>query len=294
MIFLNTAGDTIRAEASAASAITITVGGIETVGGTDTYLQLGQAQIASGSQTTLYTVPSSTTTVAAEFIIANTTSTNRTVNIWRVPNAGAISDSNAIAKGVMVPANTTIVWNKGAISAIPTAPAIAGITNGLITAIGFDATNLTTVTVAVTNTSYFVYLGRVSQAFTTFAARYRVTTAAVTITWAEIGIFKGAIALGAAASLSRVGFTDCAAIINSTGQKTTNIALTGVAAGDDLWFAYGSQATTPAQFRGGLADDLQSGRFQSFAGRISTMAVPSTCTLTAATLAPIWANGQFS
>lgn len=155
------------------------------------------------------------------------------------------------------------------------------------------AANLTTVTVLVTNTSYFLYIGRAGKALTTIDIVSRVTAAAATITWAEVGIFKGVpVANGAATALTRLGFTDVAATFNSTGIKKTTVALTGHAAEDDLWIAFGSQATTPYQIRAGLADDIQGGGFQSFAGRISTMG-PSTGTLVAATLAVPMAQAVF-
>lgn len=152
----------------------------------------------------------------------------------------------------------------------------------------FNHANLTAVTAFATNTSYFVYLGRVSSAITTLTLRNRVTTAAATITWAEVGIFTGTPVLGGNPSLTRRGFTNVAATFNSTGQKSTAISLTGVSVNDELWVAFGSQATTPFQVRGGLADDLQTGWYCSVAGRISTLGTPVTVTLGSATLVPPW------
>jgi hypothetical protein len=152
----------------------------------------------------------------------------------------------------------------------------------------FDAANLTTVTAFATNTSYFVYLGRVMTAITTIDVLTRVTTLAATITWAEVGVFKGAPVVNGNASLTRLGFTNVAATFNSTGIKKTTVSLSEVTPGDELWLAFGSQATTPFQLRGGLADDIQAGWYQTFAGRISTMSIPSTCTLAGASAVPPW------
>ena len=46
---------------------------------------------------------------------------------------------------------------------------------------------------------------------------------------------------------------------NSALLKNTTIAITGVDAGEELWVAWGSTATTPFQLRAGLGDDLTSG-----------------------------------
>lgn len=149
--------------------------------------------------------------------------------------------------------------------------------------------NLTAVTVPVSNTSYFQYLGRVNYAVTSADVVCRVTTQAATITWAEIGIFKGASVANGTATLTRLGFTDVAATFNSTGIKKTTVALTGAAAGDELWVAYGSQATTPYVLRGMVADDIQSGILQEKATtRISTVAAATAMGLSGATLVPAW------
>lgn len=156
------------------------------------------------------------------------------------------------------------------------------------------AANLTTATVFVSNASYFLYVGRIGKALTTIDVVARVATAAATITWAEVGVFKGTpVANGAATGLTRLGFTNVAATFNSTGIKKTTVALTGHNASDDLWIAFGSQATTPYQLRAGLADDLQSGGFQSIAAtRISTMGA-SAGALESATLAVPWCQCVF-
>ena len=113
MLILDTVGDTIRAEASAASSITITCYGIED-DGTESYKKLGQSQLTgSGTQDTVYTVPAGTVTVCSVIIIANTSAAQRTVNLWHVPNAGSPGDSNAIFSSLAIPKNTSVVWNKG-------------------------------------------------------------------------------------------------------------------------------------------------------------------------------------
>lgn len=120
MIILDTVGDTIQAEASAASSITITCYGIETASNTDTYKKLGQSQLTgSGTQDTIYTVPASTSTVCSVIIIANTASSARTFKLWHVPNGNSPGDGNALFEDIDICANSTIVWNKGEIQEIP-------------------------------------------------------------------------------------------------------------------------------------------------------------------------------
>ena len=72
---------------------------------TITEKRLGQGQIANGSRTTLYTVPSSTTGIIKSINIANTTASPVTISIWHVPNGGSYGDSNAILKTLTIPAN---------------------------------------------------------------------------------------------------------------------------------------------------------------------------------------------
>lgn len=127
MIILDTVGDTIQAEASAVSSITITCYGIETVSAVDTYKKLGQTQLTgSGTQDTIYTVPASTSTVCSVIIIANTASAVRTFKLWHVPNGNSPGDSNVLFENINMAANSTIVWNKGTIQEMPTSDTLSG------------------------------------------------------------------------------------------------------------------------------------------------------------------------
>ena len=136
--------------------------------------------------------------------------------------------------------------------------------------------NQTDVRAVGADTTYCIYVGRIPSAITTIDVMYKVTTAGITIAYAEVAIFKGAVAFGAGTSLSRVGFTDVSAVVNSTGVKKTTVSLSGVVVGDDLWLAFSSSATTEVVLRGCPADELQQGGFQSVAGRASTQSIPVT------------------
>lgn len=148
-----------------------------------------------------------------------------------------------------------------------------------------DRANNTTVTATATNNSIAMFLGISPKNGTFVDVLSQVGTAAATITWAEVGIFKGDLILNGNANLTRLGFTDVSGSFNTTGRKVTRVNCT-VQIGDVLWVAYGSQATTPYQVRGALADDLQTGAFQTIAGRISTVASPTNWTLAGAAVVP--------
>lgn len=133
MIILDTAGDTIQAEASAASAITVSCYGIETASGTDTYKRLGVAQLTgAATQDTIYTVPASTVTICSVIVIANTSGSARTIKLWDVENGGSPGDANAILGTVTIAANSSIIWNKGNITEIPNAAGSGGAAHAIL------------------------------------------------------------------------------------------------------------------------------------------------------------------
>jgi hypothetical protein len=160
--------------------------------------------------------------------------------------------------------------------------------NAVLQPVGLYAASLAAVTALATGQSYFVYLGRVPVALTTLDLLLKVTTGGATITWAEVAIFKGAPVLNGNASLTRLGFANVAAVVNTTGVKKVTVALAGGAAGDDLWVCVGAAATTMPQFRGLLADELQGGTFQVATVRPSLATAPQAVTLAGAAVVPPW------
>lgn len=158
---------------------------------------------------------------------------------------------------------------------------------------GLHAANLTALAVPATNATYAVYLGRARAADPTIDVVFRVTTAAVTITWAEVAIATGTPVANGSPSLTTRGHVDTSAVVNSTGIKKVTISPTGIWPGADLWFLIGTQATTPGVFRGCLADDLQSGVFVTATStRPSTMSAPKTFTVGGATTVPVWVTAR--
>lgn len=140
----------------------------------------------------------------------------------------------------------------------------------------FATANLTGTKTITSGSTFAVYVGKAPRAVTSGKVgdiRWRVTTAAATITWAEVAIAKGSINVGGNPTLTAVGFADVSGVINSTGQKTTSVNLSAgqaVAEGDDIWVLIGNQATTAGIVRAqSIADDLQVGLQASLATRPS-------------------------
>ena len=158
--------------------------------------------------------------------------------------------------------------------------------------IGLPIVDPSTATGYSTNTTHAVYMGRADAAYTSVSINVGVETAAVTITWAEVGVGTAPqITLGSAASITRRGYTDVSASFNSTGDKTVAVTVTGISAGDHLWALFGSQATTPYQVTRAQGSDLRESVYQTAAVRISTMSSPqafSTTTVATNIAAGYW------
>jgi hypothetical protein len=153
-----------------------------------------------------------------------------------------------------------------------------------------DLANITAVTAPVSGTCHVLYLGQAPKVTNSINLLVNVTTQVQTITWAEVAIYIGTPRLGALTlDLTRLGWTDVSGTYNSTGIKNTNISLTrNLAIGEHLYAILGCNATTPFVLRGGLADNLQTGQFQTLAARLSTTAGPTAGTLAANNLVPPW------
>lgn len=157
----------------------------------------------------------------------------------------------------------------------------------------FASANLTSVRTTTSAVAYAVYMGRAPRSLTTVKLRLRVTTAAATITWAEVAIATGSINIGGNPTLTVRGYTDVSAVVNSTGLKSIDIAVsTGQAIneGDDLWAIYGAQATTVLVVRAqSIADDIQVGLQGSLSNRPSTnVGVSQAYTVESATTTAAW------
>jgi hypothetical protein len=69
---------------------------------------LGQSTILSASNSTVYTVPASTTTIVKTIWICNTTTSDVTVEMWVVPNGQSAGDAYKLMDGVTIPASDFI------------------------------------------------------------------------------------------------------------------------------------------------------------------------------------------
>jgi hypothetical protein len=157
----------------------------------------------------------------------------------------------------------------------------------------FATANLTSAKTITSASTFAVYLGKAPRSFSTCNLRLRVTTAAATITWAEVAIAKGSINVGGNPTLTVVGWADVATVVNSLGQKTIGINVASgqrVDANDDLWALIGNQATTALQVRAqSIADDLQVGLQASLATRPSlNVGVGQAYTIEGATTLAAW------
>jgi hypothetical protein len=150
-----------------------------------------------------------------------------------------------------------------------TVQAVTSIAPTLTVASNFATTNLTTAEAIADGDTYAVYMGRAPRYLASVSVRYRVTIAAVAITWAEVAIATGAPNLGGAPTLTPRGHANVAAVVNSTGQKTTTVSVAAgqtIQPGDDVWVLIGNDVTTTAMSVRALSvgDDITAG-FQATA-----------------------------
>lgn len=106
-----------------------------------------------------------------------------------------------------------------------------------------------------------ISLGKAEKSYTSVTISYRVTTAAATITWCEMAIYKVSqpMGIGTLQQHLRLGTADTSTTWASIGQKTTTIPISGCKEGDDLYVMFGQVATTSVILRGsGIGDPLSS------------------------------------
>ncbi len=105
----------------------------------------------------------------------------------------------------------------------------------------------------LSNAVYMTTLGKADKEYTSIDVIYNVTTAASSVTWAEMAIYVGQrFNSDHAIPFRRVGFTDvnnAAGFTTSTGVKRTTISTSGIKIGDQILLVYGNSATTVAQLR---------------------------------------------
>lgn len=166
---------------------------------------------------------------------------------------------------------------------------VGGNPSSVMTPRGLYPGSLTAVTALASGSVGFLYLGTAMSVMSSCELLVNVVTAGSGITWAEFAIFIGPVPANRGnAELYLVGFTDVSGIVNSTGRKTVGVSVGSVNPGDDMWVAYGSSATTPFQLRGMLADDIQTGVFQSASVQPQWADAPQVTAIVGPTVVPAW------
>ena len=77
------------------------------------YKVLGQSAPANTSNANLYTVPASTSAIVSTLVIANTTATAATADVFVRIGGAAAATSNAILYDASIPANSTATFTLG-------------------------------------------------------------------------------------------------------------------------------------------------------------------------------------
>lgn len=253
--------------------------------------------ISSATTTTVLAGPGAPThrEVGMLAVANNHASTSDTVTIEHYDGTTATMVwAGALAAGESVVYLQDAGWTVRNSSGIPKTSAMNSPNYGsVLMSPAFATANLTgTRSITSTNT-YAVYVGKAPRAITSANVRYRVTTGAATITWAEVAIAKGPVVVGGGPTLTVVGYANVSGTVTGTGQFTTSVTVSAGQAineGDDLWVLYGNNATTVTVLRAqSIADDLQVGVFAWLSTRPSTnVGVAQAYTIDGATSTAPW------
>jgi hypothetical protein len=114
-------------------------------------------------------------------------------------------------------------------------------------------------TTTLSNNNYaIISLGKADKSYTQITFNYRISTAAVGVTWSELAVYRVAqpMGIGTQQAMYRLGFTDTSSIWTSTGAIKTSVTVSNVKKGDDLYVVLASQVTTtqPVFYAGNAAD----------------------------------------
>lgn len=247
---------------------------------------------SAGDYTVAAAPASGTKRVVKSLSIWNTDATDSTVvTVRKVVTSGTVL--HTVVAVTLQPGQGLFYEDGAGWSTTPAQPTTLPSTVSVLLPPHFSTANLTSAKTITSASTFAVYVGKAPRGFTAATVRLRVTTAAATITWAEVALARGAVSVGGNPSLTVLGFADVSAIVNSTGQKsiTVNVAAGQVVApNDDLWVLIGNNATTALQVRAlSIADDLQVGLQASRATRPSSnVGIAEAYTLEGATTLAAW------
>lgn len=225
-----------------------------------------QGNVAAATTTTMLSVASTTVATVKSVLIRNaSTSTSQTVTLKVTTNIPA---TITVTPAISIGPGETVQWQDGVItkfvngSMIQTAGDEVG--RAIYMRSGMWALGVSSVKSMTTGVLYGFPIGRAPRRLTSVSLMYRVATAAVTITYYEIGLWRAdpAMLSGANGGVNGeiLGATDVSAVVNSTGIKTTVVTptLRTIEKGDYLfWYVIGA-ATTMAAMRSIGADPTQS------------------------------------
>ena len=134
-------------------------------------------------------------------------------------------------------------------------------------------------TTANATTGQIINIGRSPKNSTSINVLYRVSTAGVGITWAEVAAYKAGTTVGPglARGYWRLGFLNASGIFNSIGLKNTTLTISNCSKGDNLFLVFAQfAATTQTAFWIQVADQVNSGLNAVTAATSATAWRPST------------------
>lgn len=139
----------------------------------------------------------------------------------------------------------------------------------------FSSTGTSQTLICTTGTDFAFYLGKADRTLRQVTVQLNVTTAiGATITYAEAAIYKGTTTIGSGVTATLCGWKESSGStgqsnFGSIGVKQIPIQVTGITAGDDLWFVIGTVTSgTNLAIRGGMPDELGAGFIQTATGSL--------------------------
>lgn len=291
--------------ASPTSAVKIVTTTTATLAVYATYQDFGSNTSSRASASTTISSAATTTFLSAPtaypyrdisfLVVANThASTSNTVTIQHHDGTNTVilwAGTLAAGERMVMADGIATVYNT---SGVPkSAPLNSPNYSSVLMCPAFSTANLTGTRSITSTNSYAVYVGKAPRSITSANVRYRVTTGAATITWAELALATGSINVGGNPTLTVRGYADVSGTVTGTGQFTTSVSVSAGQAineGDDLWCIYGNQASTVTVLRAqSIADDLQVGVFAYLSTRPSSnVGVAQAYTIDGATQTSPW------
>lgn len=135
----------------------------------------------------------------------------------------------------------------------------------------YDRPLLTTSRQPTSGTTVAVNVGRASAALTGCSVKWGTAVSGASFTWGELALYVGEALVTNGARLRCVGYTDASADMDAAaGVFSTVITATkAIRAGDNLWVAFGAQATGMPFFEAAGQDNLSIGVAASLSTRPS-------------------------